>query len=258
MKEKSLAVSKRDRQLLSILLAFILVFLCYYFIAGPAFDNGSILKQDISIAEQNMQQYKLVVEQGPVLEREVAEKKDELTEKYAIFLYKVDEARILYQLDTLMTGTGFAVNRYQQSGKDVSKVEMPSSDYAPNLYPLLELAQQLNPSLIEVSVEGNNTDKPEEETVTEETVTLDNVEYMDIGIGFNNAGYDAIYRFLTSVESLERTYILSDIVIGKDTQSAGLLGQLVSRSISLPKVDEAEADDLVFQPTVPKGRPNPF
>jgi len=63
---------------------------------------------------------------------------------------------------------------------------------------------------------------------------------------------------LAALEGLDRTFVLSDIVMGKDTQSAGLQGQLLIRSISLPKIDEAEANDLLFQPTVPKGRPNPF
>jgi hypothetical protein len=81
---------------------------------------------------------------------------------------------------------------------------------------------------------------------------------MDLGIGFTNVGYDAIYRFLTAVESLERTFVLSDVVIGKDTQSAGLQGQLVIRSVSLPKIDETKSNDLIFQPVVPIGKPNPF
>ena len=253
MKEKSIAVSKRDRQLLSILLAVVLVFLLYFFIAGPAFDNGSVLKQDISIAEQNLQQNKLMVEQTPVFKQEVAAKKEELSKKYALFLYEINEARILHRLDALMTDTGFVINRYQQSEKSVSKVSMPSSSYAPNLYPLLELAKQLNPALIEVTSEGNSNSE-----TLEGTAPSDTVEQIDISIGFANVGYDAVYRFLAALEGLDRTFVLSDIVMGKDTQSAGLQGQLLIRSISLPKIDEAEANDLLFQPTVPKGRPNPF
>lgn len=255
MKEKTLAVSKRDQKLLSILLAFVLVFLCYYFVAGPAFDNGLILTENLAMAEQNLQKAQALLEQAPKLEAEVANTKKALTEKYSLFLYRIDEAGIFYQLDGLMTNTGFAVNGYQQTLGYLGKVVFPTSSYIPNKYTLKDFAGVLNPSLIEADAEGNTTST----TQKADTAGLpDTVEQMDLGIGFQNAGYDAIYRFLTAMEGLERSYIISELIIVKNPEGTGLNGQILVRAISLPKIDEADAGDLVFLPATPKGRPNPF
>lgn len=257
MKDKTLAVSKRDRQLLSIMLAFVIVFLAYFFIAGPAFDKGTTLLSDRQFEMTNLERTKAVIEQAPQVERDLTAKSAELTEKYQVFLYKIDEARILTQLDVLLAQSALAVNSYRQSGSTVDVVRMPISEFSAQTYELLNLASALNPTLVEPPVEGNNIPEDQKQSGTE-TAVANTVSQMDIGIGYANASYDAIYNFLTALEGLDRSFILSDIVIGKDTQVAGLQGQIVLRAISLPKIDEAEAADLQFTPLVPKGKASPF
>jgi Tfp pilus assembly protein PilO len=253
MKQKGNTISKRDQQLLTILLAVVLIFLAYSFVAGPAYDKGKVLKGDIRSAEETLQTAQDLVQQGPQLKKELALEKAEMQEKYRIFLYDINEPNLLYSLDTLMAASGFAVNSYQQDVSIVGTIDFIASDYVPPQYPLLDMAKELNPDLAQNQGQGTNT-TPED--AGEDLAAA--VEQMDINIGFSGAGYDAIYRFITAVEGMERSFIVNEISIGKEPETAGLSGQLIVRAISLPKIEEAQKDDMNFEPVVPKGKTNPF
>lgn len=252
MKDKSLAVSKRDRQLLSVLLAFVLLFALYYFVAGPAFDSGNQLALDRQLAQDSLERVKVVMSQGPELQREMEAKKEEMSGKYQKFLYSINEARLLHQMDSLMTANGLVVTSYRQSGPTVDRVTMPVSGYTEPQYPLLDIAKALNNDLVKPETPGNNNS---EESAEPLAVT---VEQMDLGISFANVGYDVFYRFLKSIEDMERSFIVSDIILSRDPQVAGLQGQIVVRVISLPKVNETDAVDMEFQPIIPQGKTSPF
>lgn len=253
MKESGMNISNRDRQLLTILLAIVFIFLAYYFVAGPAFDKGVLLSQDLQLAEENLQKINATIEQASELRTKAESKKNELTEKYKLFLYDINEPKLINRMASLMGTTGFVVNNYQQSTPELGKIFFLSSEYTPPQYSLLDIAKELNPELIEPAPAES------QESASEANSSLpEAVEQMDIGIGFSGADYDTIRSFLKAIEGLERSFILSDIVINKDAQIAGLQGQIIIRAISLPKIDEGEADDLSFQPTIPQGRPNPF
>jgi hypothetical protein len=250
MKDKTAEISKRDRQLLSILVALVILFICYYFVASPALDQGGIVVEQLQTAEAELQKAQELVVQGPNLKRDVARMKEELTLKYATFLYNINEPRILHQMDGLMTTSGFVIESYTQSEHIVSKLVLPASAYMPPMYPLLELAKKLNPLVVKEVVLS------EVEPTSQGSV--DSVEQIDIGIGFSGVAYDALYRFIQGLEATERSFIVSDIVIENDIQEPGLSGQLVVRAISLPKLDPDEATDLTFTPALPQGKATPF
>lgn len=263
MKDKSLAVSKRDRQLLSILLAFVILFVLYYFVASPAFDNSTILLQDRQLAEAELTRTQTVIDTSQQLVQQVEAKREELTDKYSLFLSDLNEAKILHLMDIQMAAAGLTVIGVQQSAPAVEKIVMPVSGYQPPEYPLQKVAEALNPSMIEENVEGNTMN--EEQQTTEQAASaetevslMDAVAQMDFGVSFTNVPYDAIYRFLTAVERLERSFIISEVSIGKRPETAGLAGQIMFRSIELPKVGEDPKEDLLFTPTVPQGRTAPF
>ena len=252
MKHKNLNMNKKDHQLLTILLAFVLMFLSYYFVAGPAYDKGKRLAEDLAIAKEDLAEAVLTAEKVPELRRDEAAKRLELKEKYQLFLYDIDESKLLYKLDSLMPPAGFVTESYEQSEHTVGKIAFSASPYTYPQYSLLDTAKELNPDLLRPetgAVEGSPGSSAK---------SLDAVEQMDITIGFEGIGYDAIYEFLKAVEGLERSFILSSVSAGDDPQTTGLSGQLVIRAISLPKIDEGEKIDLEFKPAVPKGKASPF
>lgn len=252
MKEKSLAVSKRDRQLLSILLAVVVLFALYYFLAGPAWDRGAQLTEEKAAAAAVLEKTNAMLAEAPQKEKEVEAKRAELQEKYAMFLYDINEARILHQMDGLMTAAAFPVNSYLHADPVIEPVTMPQAEFEAIPYPLYDIAMKLNPALVEPLPAGNNASESGNE------VGLASLKQMDVSANFSNAGYEAVYRYLTALESLDRTYIVSSIAMGRNQDTADLQGQILIRAISLPKVNEEENTDLQFQPAVPQGRTNPF
>lgn len=255
MKDKTNTISNRDRQLLAILVAIVLIFICYYFVAGPAYDQGLILSVDRTAAQTELQATKALLEQRGDLEKQSDARKTELTKKYSTFLYALDDSKLLNQMDGLLTANGLISNSYQQSQEVLEKVELPKSDYTPFQYSLLDTAAKLNPDLIVPMPDGNNNTQAASGT---QTVTLDTVEQMDISIGYTGATYEAVYNFIRDLEGLERSFIVKEILIGKDLVAGNLQGQIVVRAISLPKIDETQATDLIFQPVLPQGRTSPF
>jgi hypothetical protein len=252
MKEKSIGVSKRDRQLLSILLSVLILFLLYMFLAGPAYDTSVLLNEEIISAEVSMQRIKDTVAQAPDLKVQIDTKHAEFEDKYQVFLYELSEAKILYQIDGIITETGFVANSYLQSNKMVSNVDLPKSVYMPNTYPLLEMATKLNTELT-----GNIEEVTSVQTA--DTSNLSNmIEQMDITIGFSNIGYQNVYTFMKALEDLNRSFIVSSILLAKDQESTNLVGQIMIRSMALPKINASEADDMYFEPVVPRGKTSPF
>lgn len=252
MKQKNLNINKRDQQLLTILLAIVLMFLSYYFVAGPAYDKGKRLTEDLVLARESLSEARATAEKVPELRRDEAARRLELKEKYQLFLYNIDEANLLYRIDSLMIQTGFVAESYEQSDHMTGKIYFSPSSYVPSQYSLLEIAKELNPDLLQ-SETGTAEGSP-----GNDAKSLDAVEQMDITIGFSGISYNSIYQFLKSVEGLERSFILSNISVGDDPQITGLSGQLILRAISLPKIDEGEKNDLEFEPAVPKGKTSPF
>ena len=253
MKQKNLNISKRDQQLLTILLAVVIVFIMYYTIAGPAYDKGVLLKNEMHLAEEDLQRMQTTIEQAPELKKDVVAKRIELQEKYKLFLYKIDEPKLIHKMDNLMSASGFDIDEYVQSELILSKISFSFSDYIEPRYALLDIARELNPDLAKLESEEESGVKP-----AEDSVVLDQVEQMDIGIGLSGVGFESIYKFLKAVEGLERSFIVSNITIEKGSQASDLSGQLILRAISLPKIDEAEKEDWVFAPIVPKGKTTPF
>lgn len=253
MKEKSLAVSNRDRKLLSILLAVVIMFLLYMFLASPAYEESLLKKAEISTANSTLASMNDTIMKAPEIKQSIAQKRSDLSEKYKIFLYDLNEPKLLHQIDTILISSGLAANSYQQSVKSVGKVVLQQSGFMENTFPLLDIAKKLNPDLSETAeVIDSNAAPPTEANVA------DIVEQMDITIGFSNAGYQTVYSFLRAIETLDRSYILSDFALTADQQAAGLQGQVVIKSISLPKINEIESSDMTFQPTIPQGKISPF
>ena len=263
MKKNTLVTSQRDMMLLMILAVAILVFVAYYFIISPALDKGEVLSLEAQTVNTQFEDAKALVKNYPTLRLEESQKKTLLTEKYKQFFYDLNQERILYKLDTLMAGAGFAVTSYTSTPTIAAQILFPAPVYYNISYPLLDLASRANPSLIPLeassasqitqttaqSSPGNNPDGSP-------AAPVDAIGTTDISLGFAAATYESTMAFLKAVENMDKSVIVKSVTFIK--AEVGIEGQIILSLYTLPKVDDTDKDLLKFSPVIPRGKANPF
>jgi|GEM_PF-1364777 len=276
MKKKGLITNQRDKNLLVILLTFIIAFACYYFIIDPAMQKGELLKQEVAGAEEELARVNDIMEHRADYARDEKKLRERLIGEYSNFFYDLNQERILNKMDLLMTATGFAVNSYSPMPTVAAPIIMAKPEYTPLSYPLLDIAAKSNPSLIpaqstEPSVAeaapdadasvNNVSDEEMQETETEaepaaNEAALDAIPTSDVTLGFSGATYEGAMAFMKSLENMDKTVIVRNISMSK--AEAGIDGQIVLTFYSLPQLDDSSKDLLKFLPVIPRGKANPF
>lgn len=255
MKKSNLQISQRDKKLLVILLALVIVFVCYSFVISPALDEAMVLNVSKDIAQLELDRAEDLVGKLPTLTTQEAEKKEELIEKYAVFFYELNQERILYQLDTLLNESNLTVITYQQGSRIISDIAVPTySDSSVN-YTLFELATILNSDL--QKEETSSTADGTVDTAQDPNVLPgDAVPYFTITLNFEGASYKTFMDFIGRLEDMNKSIAIDKIDIHE--AEVGLNGQIVIAIYSMPKIDPSESTYLEFLPKTGTGKTDPF
>jgi hypothetical protein len=265
MKNKKFVTDSRDKKLLYILGTVIAAFLVYQYGISPAWENYNSISIETDIINQQLAEAHLAI-------GSLAENKDlynttfkELTEKYKPFFYEINQESIIYYIDTLIANAGLKVESYGQSPTALETIPVYGGSRDILSYPLLDEGALINPRLIEKGGNNGANVTAENGQGQEDEVFDDSIPATQITLNFSQATYENITGFLHQVESKDRAIIVDGISIAKtktrDGGEAGagnLSGSISLRIYSLPKLDSAESNDLVFQPVLPMEKTNPF
>ncbi len=254
MKIQLTTMNSRDKNLLIFLAAVVAVFVIYYFIISPAWAKGSELSIEAKLAENQLVNAQNAVEQLPENRIKYSEQLQEITEKYKAFFYEINQERILYKLATLITNAGIPVISYTQTRPTVETIPVFQSKYQPLTYPILEDALILNDELLTKVASQNNN----KSSSNSKEASSDAAAFTQITISFSEASYESVVSFLKQVETMDRAIVVQNINLMKNVEGTTLKGEIVLNLYSLAKPDKAENNDLIFEPTLPSGKANPF
>lgn len=254
-------MSSRDRSLLILLLAVIVFYLCYTLVMTPAMVKSEMLKADLmSTQEQLNRAHEL---SGKTAELKIQEKqlREDMIKKYSLFLFDLNQSRILNKVDALMIGAGLPAASYIPTPETPSQVPVEMGAYTPPGYPLKDLALRINSepeteAQADTQGGGESTVQGDPAGAAAAVESPDMIPGTDVTVGFKAASYESIINFISSVEKMNKTVIVKSITVSKD--EAGLTGQLILSFYSLPKLDPNQKDGLDFTPAIPAGKANPF
>jgi Tfp pilus assembly protein PilO len=247
----SIVTTKRDRNLLLFLTLAVVFYLCYTFVINPALEErGRLLIELESMGEQLDQTEKNIADL-PALKESEKKLREDLVEKYGEFMPSLDQGKLLKQLDIYTAGAGLRVSSYIPTLAVAAPVVVERGVYLPQIYPLLDLAVQVNSDL-SIDPGSGSTQVSTEPTIE----SSDMVPGMDVAISFETSGYESVKGFIASVEGMHKTIILKNISISSEAD--GLQGQLLFTFYSLPPLDTAESGYLNYTPAIPQGKVNPF
>lgn len=248
-----LKMKNRDRNLLILLLAIIVFYVCYTFIMAPHREETELMQTELQSVRDELKRAEDFSGREEEMRKQEAGMKAEIIEKYSVFFTDIDQARILYRLDNIAVGAGLPIASYTPSPEGLSQVIVEKGFYTPPEYPLQDLAFKIAPELREAGDEdASGGDGP----VPAGSESADMIPGTDVAVGFETASYESIYSFIGAVENMNRTTFLKSIDLSE--KEGGLQGQLLFSFYSLPRLDKDQKDGLDFRPAIPLGKPNPF
>jgi Tfp pilus assembly protein PilO len=244
-----LKMSGRDRNLLILLLAAVIFYLCYTFVMIPFMAENEILQMELQTIDAELARAAELSGKEDEMKEQEAVLKEDITKKYSAFLTDIKQSRILYKVDSLAVVTALPISSYLPSADAFSPVNVEKGFYIPPEYPLKNLAYDINPTLLQ-------DDAAEETAPQPAPVTEDMIPGTDISIAFGTAPYESVYQFIGEVEKLNKTAFLRSIDL---TGSGGTVqGQMIFSFYSLPRFDSDQKDGFDFIPVIPAGKANPF
>lgn len=243
-------MNKRDKNLLLLLLVVITFYLCYTYVITPALETSSALKVEQEQLQADLLRAQDLVGKEEELRTQSEQQKQEINEKYNIYLKSLNQAQILTRMDTLMSETKFAVVSYIPTEIAAVQVPVETGLYEALKYPLLNMAKQVNANITE---EKSQT---EGETTVTEGELEDMLPNFEITFSFNDATYSSMYDFIESVEDLDKTIQLKNISVTGNEEK--ISGEIILSLFGLPPVDENNMTDYPVISVTPKGKVNPF
>ncbi len=253
MKKSAMNISPREQRMLSILAAAIIVFLLFNYVISPALVNGAVLSDEKNMLEAELTRVNTLIEQYPTLKKQENAENQQLTEKYRMFFYDLNQERILYKLDSLLAESGLNITSYVTAKASASQITAVMPEFMPLYYPLLGVASKINPSLIQEPVSGPQAGSQNQEG---DNIPLDVIPTADITLRISNATYESATAFIKSLENMDKSVFVRSISLSKS--DTGIGGQIVLSFYSLPKPDDSDKDLLKFTPVIPKNKVNPF
>ena len=257
-------LNSRDRNLLVLLAAIIIFYLCYSFIMAPAMDKANLLKGEIDSTVGEITRAEDLANKEDELKKQESELREELLEKYSMYFTDLNQANILNRLDNMMYGTGLSITSYTPSEVTVAQVLIESGGYIPAEYPLLSLARTIDPDLHGESpdqVVSAGAPAPGELEQTSSSVvsdgSSDSIPCLELMIIYEGIAYETVYAFINSLESMNKTVLIKSLDFAK-AEGTGLQGQMILDLYSLPRFDKSQSDELEFNTIIPQGKPNPF
>lgn len=251
-------MNNRDRNLLVLFLAIIVFYLCYTFVMAPHRAETELMRTELQSVKDELTRAEEFSGREEEMKKQEAELKEDIAEKYSVFFTDIDQSRILYRVDTLAAGSGFAITSYTPAPEVISQVTVEKGSYTPLEYPLKDLAAKINPELKgggEEELSGQSSSGGGEAAAAG-IESADMIPGTDISIGFETASYESIFSFIGGVENMNRTTVLKTVDLAE--MEGGLQGQMTFSFYSLPRFDPDQKDGLDFQPAIPQGKANPF
>ena len=246
-------MNSRDRNLLILLAAIIIFYLCYTFVMVPSLERAQVLGGEIESATAEITRAEDMAGKEEELKKQEEILRAELLEKYAEYFVELDQANILNKFDSLMTGTGFTITSYTPSEVTISQVLTETGVYTHDDYPLLNLAKSIDPELhLEEHPEQTGSD------VVASEDSQDRIPCLEVTINYDGPTYETVVAFLDAVERMDKTVVIKSLDFGKADEGAGLQGQIILNLYRLPRFDQSQTDELEFTPTAPRGKANPF
>lgn len=264
-------ISRRDKSLLMLLLVVVVFYICYTFVISPSLQVATAIIEQTNSLKSELDNAKSLIGKEDELRKQEKDLRHKINEKYTVFLPKLDQAQLLYKMDSLMINAGIPVSAYTPTLESAAQVPVQIGTYDSLTYPLLDLAKTIQPSLYEqkeipaapstdAAASPSDAAVPPTDAAAQSPDAAaggpDMVPNVDITFGFENASYESIFAFITQVEAMNKTIVLKSSDISKN--DTGLSGQLTFGFYALPTLDEKQADLLKFNPVIPKGKPNPF
>ena len=243
-------MTKRDKNLLLLLFIVIIYYLCYTYVITPALETSSSLKIEQEQLQTDLLRAKELIGKEDELRTQSENLKQEINQKYSIYLKSLNQAQILMKMDTLMSETKFPVDGYISTETAALQVPVESGLYEDLKYPLLNMAKQVNPNIAE---EKSQT---EGEVIVTEGELEDMLPNSEITFSFNDATYSSMYDFIKSVEELDKTIQLKNVTIAANEDK--ISGEIIFSLFGLPPVDENNMIDYPVTSVIPKGKANPF
>ena len=243
-------MTKRDKNLLLLLFIVIIYYLCYTYVITPALETSSSLKIEQEQLQTDLLRAKELIGKEDELRTQSENLKQEINQKYSIYLKSLNQAQILMKMDTLMSETKFPVDGYISTETAALQVPVESGLYEDLKYPILNMAKQVNPKIAE---EKSQT---EGEVIVTEGELEDMLPNSEITFSFNDATYSSMYDFIKSVEALDKTMQLKSITI--EGNEKNISGEIIFSLFGLPPVDENNMIDYPVTSVIPKGKANPF
>lgn len=258
-------LNSRDRNLLVILAAIIIFYLCYTFIMVPSLDKADLLKGEIETTKAEITRAEDLANKEDELKKQEKELREELLEKYSVYFTDLNQANVLNRLDNMMYGTGLNITSYTPSEVSVSQVLVETGGYVPPEYPLLSVARNINPELHqepnpEQVVSAGAPVAGGEEGSAEAGVSdgsSDSIPCLELMINYDGLAYETVFSFISALERMNKTVLVRSLDFAK-SEGPGLQGQMILDLYSLPRFDESQRDELEFAPIIPQGKPNPF
>ena len=245
-------LNSRDRNLLVLLAAIIIFYLCYTFIMVPSMEKADLLQGEIETVKAEIVRAAELVQQENELKLQENRLRSEILDKYSLYFTELNQANVLNRLDNMMHATGMTLSSYTPSEVTVSQVLVEKGEYVPTEYPLLSLARNIDPELYE----GVN---PEQviSASTPSDDSSDSIPCLQLIINYDQIAYETVYSFIDALEDMNKTIIIKNLDFAKNEGTA-LQGQMVIDLYSLPRFDKSQSDELEFTPGIPQGKPNPF
>lgn len=255
MIKKKLITSSRDKNLLIFLVTLIGMFLVYKYLVTPAFLKGQALASQADSAAHELETAEAAVASLPENRATDARTFEGLTEKYKVFFYEINQGRILYHLDSIMSAAGIPVISYTQTPTTVEAIPVHVSEYTSLSYPLLSDAAAMNDRL----TPGAQKPADRGQSVASGTeIPQDALPVTHIEFSFAGTGYENVLAFLGQLDTTGRSVIVEGITLSKAAEGGMLEGDISLSVYALPKLDPDQASDLAFRPVIVPGKANPF
>lgn len=244
-------ISARDRSLLVLLVGAITFYLCYTFVIVPGLDKNILLRGEIAATQAELQNAKQLAQDSGELIAQEKKLKQDLIKKYSVFFNNLDQANLLYRLDSMMLASGLRAAQYLPSPVQFTSVVLEQGEYIPPDYPIQDLSRKIEPKLAEGLPAGQAADAS-----GNEAGTPDSIPCFEVMVNFEGATYESVYSFVNSLEQMNKTVIVRSLDYA--VAEGGIRGQLLLDFYALPGLDPAQPEDLRFTSVLPKGKTNPF
>lgn len=160
MNMPKMTMNKRDQGLLLILAFILIAFVIYYLVISPQYEKGTLLAEEAKLTKIEYERSVEIANKLPDLKKEELENKKNISKKYKQFFYEVNIERILYKLDSLLSGADLPMSSIAISKPTVGVIETEKTEFNPLTYPLLELAAKSNDTLINKNESGVHNNEP--------------------------------------------------------------------------------------------------